>query len=78
MVSVPVVSVNGISSVTVTFPSMMISSEPVGTISLLQLDESDQTPVVSPTQIPLATSAGVTSTVTVAVSGDDEPSSIMV
>jgi len=52
MVSVPVVSVNGIFSITLTFPSMMILSEPVGSMLLLQLDESDQTPVVSPTQIP--------------------------
>jgi len=76
MVSVPVVSVNGISSVTVTFPSMIISSESVGRVSLLQLNRSDQvTPLPPPTQTPLAASAGVTSTVTVAVSGVDEPSS---
>jgi len=78
MVSVPVVSINEISSVTSTDPSMMILSEPVGRVSLLQFDASDQTPVASPTQTPLATSAGATSTVTVAVSGVDEPSSIMV
>jgi len=53
MVSVPVVSVNGIFSETITFPSMMISSEPVGTISLLQLFRSDHTPIEPPTQIPL-------------------------
>jgi len=76
MVSVPVVSVNGISSVTVTFPSMVISSEPVGSTPLLQFDASDQTPVVPPTQTPLAT--GATSTVTVAVSGADVPSSDIV
>ena len=49
-VSVPVVSVNGISSVTVTAPSMMISSEPVGSMPLLQLDESDHNTVAPPTQ----------------------------
>jgi len=52
MVSVPVVSVNGIFSVTVTDPSMIISSEPVGSMPLLQFDASNQTPVVSPTQRP--------------------------
>jgi len=78
IVKVPVVSVKEISNVTVIFPSMMISSEPVGRVSLLQLDGSDHTPVAPPTQPPLATSAGATSTVTVAVSGADEPSSDMV
>jgi len=42
IVKVPVVSVKEISSVTVTDPSMMISSEPVGSVSLLQLRGSDQ------------------------------------
>jgi len=50
IVSVPVESVNEISSVTVTFPSMTIVSEPVGSTPLLQFDASDQTPVVPPTQ----------------------------
>jgi len=36
MVSVPVESVNGIFSVTITDPSMMISSEPIGGTSSLQ------------------------------------------
>jgi len=53
IVSVPVVSVNGVSSVTITFPSMIISSEPVGRASLLQFDASDQTPVAPPSQTPL-------------------------
>jgi len=52
IVSVPVVSANGISSVTVTAPPMRILSEPVGSVSLLQLDESDHTPAASPTQSP--------------------------
>jgi len=43
IVKVPVVSVKGISSVTVTDPSMMISSEPIGSTSSLQLSGSDQT-----------------------------------
>jgi len=42
MVSVPVVSVNETSSVTVTAPSMTISSEPIGSTLLLQLSWSDQ------------------------------------
>jgi len=42
MVSVPVVRVNGISSVTSTDPSMMILSEPIGSTSSLQLNRSDQ------------------------------------
>ena len=49
MVSVPVVSVNGIFSITVTFPSMVILSEPVGRTLLLQLNESDHAPTVGPT-----------------------------
>jgi len=53
MISVPVVSMKGISSVTITFPSMIISSEPVG-MPLLQLFRSDHTPVEPPTQ-PFAT-----------------------
>jgi len=43
IVSVPVVSVNEISSVTVTDPSMTIVLEPVGSTSSLQLSGSDQT-----------------------------------
>jgi len=43
-------SVNEISSVTITFPSMMILSESVGRVSLLQLDESDHTPAAPPSQ----------------------------
>jgi len=50
IVSVPVVSVNGVSNVTITFPSRIISSEPVGSMPLLQFDASDQTPVAPPTQ----------------------------
>jgi len=53
MVSVPVVSVNEISSVTVAAPSMTIVSEPVGSILLLQFDASDQTPVAPPSHNPL-------------------------
>jgi len=53
-----VVSVNGIFSVTVTVPSMMISSEPVGRISLLQLFRSDHAPVGPPTQTPFAKLSG--------------------
>jgi len=63
IVSVPVVSVNGISSVTITFPSMIISSEPVGSTSLLQFDASDQTPVAPPSQTPFAT--GIKETVSI-------------
>jgi len=48
MVSVPVVSIKRISSVTITFPSMMISSEPVGRVSLIQLSWSDQMSVAPP------------------------------
>jgi len=51
-VSVPVVSVKGISSVTDTPPSIMIVSEPVGSMLLLQLDESDHAPVAPLTQTP--------------------------
>jgi len=51
MVSVPVVSVNGMSSVTVTAPSMIISSVPAGDTPSLQFDPTDQTPVVPPTQV---------------------------
>jgi len=43
MVSVPVVSVNETSSVTVTVPSMIILSEPIGSMLSLQLSGSDQT-----------------------------------
>jgi len=51
IVSVPVVSVNGISSVTVTIPSMVMVSEPAGRVSLLQLSGSDQfTPSPPPSQ----------------------------
>ena len=77
MVSVPVDSVNGMSSVTL-IASIIMVSEPVGSTSLLQLSGSDQTPVAPPSQTPLATDADVTSTVTVAVSGVDEPSSDIV
>ena len=42
MVSVPVVSVNEVSSVTVTAPSMRISSDPIGSTSLLQFCVFDQ------------------------------------
>jgi len=53
MVSVPVVSVNGIFSITLTDPSMMILSEPVGSMPLLQLNDSDHTPTgAPPTQRP--------------------------
>jgi len=52
MVSVPVISVNGIFSITLTAPSMVISSELVGTMLLLQLFRSDHTPTAPPTQIP--------------------------
>jgi len=57
MVSVPVVSVNGIFSITVTDPPMMILSEPVGSVSLLQFRGSDQlvlspSPSELPSQIP--------------------------
>ncbi len=48
MVSVPVVSVNEISSVTITFPSMVMVSEPVGRVSLIQLSGSDQMSVAPP------------------------------
>jgi len=48
-----VVSVNEISSVTITDPSMMISSEPIGSTSLLQLNGSDQvSPSPPSSQIP--------------------------
>jgi len=60
MVSVPVVSENRISSVTITFPSMVMVSEPVGSMPLLQLNRSDQTPVAPPTQTRLAVLGGVT------------------
>jgi len=43
IVKVPVVSVNGIFSETVTDPSMIILSEPIGSTSSLQLSGSDQT-----------------------------------
>ena len=59
MVSVPVVSVNGISSVTITFPSMTILSEPVGSTSLLQLNRSDHTPPGPPSQIPLGSTGSI-------------------
>ena len=63
IVSVPVVSVNGISSVTVTIPSMVMVSEPAGRVSLLQLSGSDQftpSPPPSQTTIEIQTStAGV-------------------
>jgi len=52
IVSVPVLSTNGMSSVTVTVPLIIMMSESVGGASLLQLDESDHTPVASPTQTP--------------------------
>jgi len=54
------VSVNGIFSVTVIPPSMIISSEPVGSTPLLQLFRSDQSPVAPPSQTPfgLQTSTG--------------------
>jgi len=57
MVSVPVVSVNEISSVTITFPSMMISSEPIGSMSLLQFSPFDQesSSPAPPSQTPFAT-----------------------
>ena len=60
MVSVPVVSMNPISSVTITFPSMVMVSEPVGSMPLLQLNRSDQTPVAPPAQTRLAVLGGVT------------------
>ena len=59
MVSVPVESVNEISSVTVAAPSMTISSEPVGRISLLQLSGSDHTPVAPPSHIPLGSKGSI-------------------
>ena len=61
IVSVPVVSVNGIFSVTITFPSMIISSEPAGSMSLLQLSAFDQesSSPAPPSQIPFA-SGGAT------------------
>jgi len=53
IVSVPVVSVNEISSVTITAPPMRILSEPVGSVSLLQLSRLDHSPSpASPSQIP--------------------------
>jgi len=56
MVSVPVESVNEISSVTVAAPSMTIVSEPVGSTSLLQLVGLDQRPSpASSSQIAVAT-----------------------
>jgi len=48
IVSVPVVSVNGIFSVTVTFPSMVILSKPPGSIPPLQFAVLDQSPVAPP------------------------------
>jgi len=50
IVSVPVVSVNGIFSVTVTDPSMVILSRPPGSIPPLQFVVLDQFPVAPPTQ----------------------------
>jgi len=44
--------VNGIFSITLTDPSMMILSEPVGSIPLLQLNESVHAPTAPPTQRP--------------------------
>jgi len=44
IVKVPLVSVNGIFSETVTAPSMIMVSEPVGSMSLFQLSGSDQMP----------------------------------
>jgi len=58
MVSVPVVSVNETSSVTVTVPSMMISSEPIGSTPSLQLFRSDHTPVGPPTHEIVQVSTG--------------------
>jgi len=57
MVSDPVVSVNGIFSVTVTFPSMVISSKPTGSIPPLQFAVLDQSPVAPPTQTTIETQA---------------------
>jgi len=50
-VKVPVVSVNGISSVTITAPSMVIVSKPSGSTPSLQFDGSDHTPLDPPTQV---------------------------
>jgi len=59
MVSVPEVSVNGISSVTVTDPSMIILSEPIGSMLSLQLSGSDQTSAApSPSHKNIQTSIG--------------------
>jgi len=53
IVKIPVESVNEISSVTVAAPPMMILSESVGSVSLLQLSRLDHSPSpASPSQIP--------------------------
>jgi len=68
MVSVPEVSVNEISSVTITDPPMIISSEPVGSTPLVQLFRSDHTPVGPPTQTPFTIGAAVGIKETVSIS----------
>jgi len=56
IVKVPLVSVKEIFSVTVAAPSMMISSEPVGSMSLLQFRGSDQLVLSpSPSELPSQT-----------------------
>ncbi len=60
IVSVPVVSVNETSSVTVAAPSMIMVSEPVGSVSSLQFVGLDQRPSpASPSQIPFGSRGSI-------------------